>query len=345
MDSLVNSHIWTGADSVTLVTLGSPLKRFFFRFFPRLYFPRKANECAAIASAKLMRFRWVNCFRPKDQVGTSVGLAGAPSRIDVSTGQNSRFLSAHPNYWNDPVVRDIILDTLVQVPFSSRPQQELEIKWQSKWSLPGVPSRGWTMKLITAILYLGIVSAPLGGLVSGIREQLRLRDESNRNQLQIAQAGVKVNGTMTHWRVTYAMGETGGYHDDFFIFEFMDSVGQRHKVRKQISSAETFDPSSRLFDAYKLLDAVYAKCGSLGFRDEPDDKCRLEIEVRYLLGKPDVFDLPDFPPTQNAFLDVKDAFFGVMVTYLTTVTLWMILKLTAFKWVPLLIGEGAVQRR
>ncbi len=103
VDSLVNSRAWQPADRVYLVTMGSPLRRLFFRFLPNLYFPSSADGIGDMAAARLGDFRWANVYRPWDQVGTSLGLTRNGS-AERSSGQWGRILAAHPNYWSDSTV-------------------------------------------------------------------------------------------------------------------------------------------------------------------------------------------------------------------------------------------------
>jgi hypothetical protein len=86
VDSLVSSSCWGTADSVVLVTMGSPLKRFFFRFFPNLFFPGSAFDSARIIASRVAAFRWINCYRPWDQVGTRIGLPENAGLHEECTG-------------------------------------------------------------------------------------------------------------------------------------------------------------------------------------------------------------------------------------------------------------------
>jgi hypothetical protein len=85
IDSLVNRNCWRPTDSITLFTLGLPLKRFFFRFFPRLFFPASSLKCAQLIAPRVAGFRWMNCYRPWDQIGTLLGLPNVPGLKEEST--------------------------------------------------------------------------------------------------------------------------------------------------------------------------------------------------------------------------------------------------------------------
>ncbi len=68
VDSLLHSHKWLDK-RITLITVGSPLRRFFFRFFPGLYIPATAGKCADDIARRLREFRWINAYRRLDYIG------------------------------------------------------------------------------------------------------------------------------------------------------------------------------------------------------------------------------------------------------------------------------------
>ena len=104
LDSLVNSETWGPADEVILVTLGSPIRRFFLRFFPGYLFPSSVSAAAASVANRVGRFSWINIHRRWDYVGTNLGLDASRVGFEVNTGQGFKIISSHSNYWNDEVV-------------------------------------------------------------------------------------------------------------------------------------------------------------------------------------------------------------------------------------------------
>src|SRR5262249_12630189 len=108
VDSLVNSREWGRDDAVVLVTAGSPLRRFFFRFFPGIFIPESPAGVAHLARGRLGDFHWLNVYRPWDPIGTSLRLTVDGAGRDVSTGQRLGVLSAHLDYWRDPVVLKLV---------------------------------------------------------------------------------------------------------------------------------------------------------------------------------------------------------------------------------------------
>lgn len=108
LESLLSSPQWCELDTIFLVTMGSPIRRFFWRFFPDLAFPGTPGEAATAVAGRVAMFRWVNVYRPLDQIGSSLQFATGFAARDISTAQWGRFLSAHVNYWNDRAVQSTL---------------------------------------------------------------------------------------------------------------------------------------------------------------------------------------------------------------------------------------------
>src|ERR1700722_13367371 len=53
---------------VTLVTMGSPLQRYFCRFFPGIYASPMTLD--AFFRANIPAFRWINIYRKSDPIGS-----------------------------------------------------------------------------------------------------------------------------------------------------------------------------------------------------------------------------------------------------------------------------------
>ena len=112
LDSLCNSGVWARFESVSLVTAGSPIFRFFQRFFPGLFFPREAGRllfpnpiaepCRSLAQRVPRRPSAGRSCRPGS-------LAGGGPAVDVPVLQNERVLmQAHVDYWDDLAVIDAV---------------------------------------------------------------------------------------------------------------------------------------------------------------------------------------------------------------------------------------------
>jgi len=92
---------FTAHRSVTLITMGSPLRRLLSRFVASRYPP--CEELEALLASSLPHFRWFNIYRPLDPIGSSLFPVEGH---DLSTRQWRRWLpwTAHTSYWGDPVV-------------------------------------------------------------------------------------------------------------------------------------------------------------------------------------------------------------------------------------------------
>jgi pimeloyl-ACP methyl ester carboxylesterase len=98
-----------GFDSIVLVTAGSPLRRFFWRFF-QLDYPEPwalLVQVSRILGKNNTRFSWFNVFRRKDPVG---GLLRLPPGHECAVPKaNETVLSAHLDYWTDEEVHRAII--------------------------------------------------------------------------------------------------------------------------------------------------------------------------------------------------------------------------------------------
>jgi len=66
-----------------------------------------------------MNFRWINCYRPLDQIGTALGLNSLAYCRDVSTDQWKRIWDAHPGYWSDDCAARVIAKALIETPMNT----------------------------------------------------------------------------------------------------------------------------------------------------------------------------------------------------------------------------------
>lgn len=96
------------ANNITLITMGSPLRRLMHRLLPNEY-PAPAGIRASLLQAGVID-RWINIYRPVDMVGASLfrGFSGDYSTKEWIKGWLPP-LHAHMNYWNDPKVLERVL--------------------------------------------------------------------------------------------------------------------------------------------------------------------------------------------------------------------------------------------
>jgi hypothetical protein len=334
-DSLINSVAWQPQDRVLLVTMGSPLRRFFFRFLPELFFPPSADAVGDAAGARLGDFRWANVYRPWDQVGARLGLTRRGS-AERSTGQWGHLLNAHPNYWSDTIVRV---------------QAEQAIK-----SILGLSSPGWTPDAnrpeanpiipqveglggSAAVLYLALaavllVATPLAfGVASGVSKARWDADLAQKRD-DLERHGAKADATVLHRVENYVEMEpvTRYYTDatgthlmteyqpkirqkDQFEFHFVPQGGAEINMKVEIER-DRWSEHRRFFDPDSLRNAVVAKGEALG---KPSFWHSADYIGRQLKHVPLVYAadgpadpeamwvlLPDHPPRQLTFKHVAD---------------------------------------
>lgn len=100
-----------GAGRITLITLGSPLYRFFARFFANIM--PSPDELSFVLAQRFPGFRWINIYRPWDPIGTGLFRNSFPAARDICTRQWWRILiKAHTDYWSDPHVANCVRDCL-----------------------------------------------------------------------------------------------------------------------------------------------------------------------------------------------------------------------------------------
>jgi len=244
LDSLTNSSAWQPGDRVRLVTLGSPIRRFFFRFFPGAYFEPRIDAAACTIAARVGEFTWLNAFRRFDYVGTSLGLRGYG--FDLPTRQ---YWPCHANYWGDGCVARTVLDGLPEarsVIVNAPPQAE------STATTSGVP-----VGLVEAcrIAGLTIAGSVLVVAVAGAGWMLfpGFREMAVRPPLEV-RTPVSTTARVRHER---------GFFDEApmhqFRFEFRDQAGRERHISAWVPGFFRVWSDAR-FDYLALARFVRAKC-------------------------------------------------------------------------------------
>jgi hypothetical protein len=300
VDSLVNSAAWQKTDVVTLVTLGSPLRRFFFRFFPNLYFPCTAARCANLISTHVGRFRWVNCYRPKDYVGTEIGFDRCHWTVGVDTKQSISLPKAHSNYWGDGEIRAMLLNVLKTLQYSSSggctaQSHHPGIGFRPSAIRAAIP--GATAVAAACLFSLVPVLAIFGGARSWIIEQrtrLRLLDETT-------QRGVRVPARVKYWRdpelVADAHSNSVVRWQDCFAFEYKIETNQSQRWDFCNPERGLFAAAFWRLDLSRLsiltrAEQCHAEAVTI------DSPCMLpDLTLRYSEEHPGYFVVADFPPT------------------------------------------------
>jgi hypothetical protein len=300
LDSLAHSRVWKEPNRVLLVTMGSPLRRWFLTLFPGTLFPERMEALVEIVARRLSEFRWINVYRPWDYMGARLELTPFNGR-DITTGIGVKRVLGHADYWRDidarmtfqhglvklKKIEPVFVEQKASVHQLPKPQSAVQF---------GIPALARTplkiaVVLATAAWMLWWVATGTGVYVSGAEDPSEL----------LERRGFTVEATVTHRRETQER-DAGVTYVDYWTFAFTDSSGV---ARRQIVEHDVSDAylglASHGFDARPLTRQVRAACASawpppwlpVGDMQSP---CTLEgVRLRYYSGDMSVFDLPDFP--------------------------------------------------
>ena len=286
IDVLLNCDVFASTDQITLITMGSPVKRFFFRFFPNLLFPSGGTRCAQALSSRFQSFRWINCYRPFDQIGTRVGLPTCLWAREVSTGQFSKILKAHINYWNDPAVADALISSCCSVNYSNERSTNPSAQ-NDRGTITTTDLRLQWVKLMWMLTSLVVGGTSIIGLISAVHPY---REESKSSEIQLSK--IQTQGLLTTADVTYiytpiASDETGPivYADQLkFFYTTPDGSSQQLEFEEYGFLVSPYDPSQISLDFKGLVKTVKANGN------------HLKVAIRYLPERPKLIFVPDFPP-------------------------------------------------
>ena len=303
LDSILHSREWKETDRVLLVTMGSPLRRYFLRLYPRTLFPEYMEDLIHLIVGRLNEFRWINVHRPGDYMGAKLGLKPFKGR-DLSTGITSRRTVGHADYWRSRDARQAFrdgLDNLPQVKPRRAPMSDaahhIPLPHKSVSSF-GTPPRArkllWTTVLLATFGWmLWWVATGSGVLVYSIDDSPQL----------LERRGVVVEATATHRRETVET-DRGLTYVDYWEFNFNDPNGIAKRLHFQHDISDAFLNMLPLrFDDREFTRQIRAECAvgaqprAWWYGRNMETPCTLkEVRLRYDPGDVNVFDLLDFPP-------------------------------------------------
>jgi len=271
---------------LVVVTGGSPLKRLFHTFFPALY-PAPAEIRRELTTAH-SGFDWINVYRPKDPVGSTLGIG---DDNELNTGQPHGILSAHLGYFLDPVMLkgafSMIADRVSRPVDQAASQEPPALYPTAGFELPEWISRtrqheraSWWTVTIGAFVMLWLF-------------QMSIENHRDIGFIDNAQTET-VAGTLFGRRVYESTGgrDAGWREVEQFWVRFTPS-GQRDAVCTSVDT--TVDPR-------KILDAFYSEartespgslvlgsCGdALGKRNVLQREGRaIDVDVTYAVNRPD----------------------------------------------------------
>lgn len=337
LDSILHSREWRETDRVLLVTMASPLRRYFLRLYPGTLFPEYMEDLIDLIVGRLNEFRWINVHRPGDYIGADLGLKPFKGR-DLSTGMSGRRTVGHADYWRSLDARHALHDGLDglkpirPLPVSIKnPQHHMPLPRRSVAGFR-IPPLARTLLRTTLLLatfgwMLRWVATGSGVLVSSIDDTPEL----------LERRGVVVEAAATHRRETVETGR-GLTYVDHWEFDFNDPNGTAKRLHVQHDVSDTFPNMVPLrFDGREFTRQIRAKC-AVGDRSpawwpgrDMETPCTMkEVRLRYYPGDATLLDLPDFPQRRSLRDPVRGwAEAGVVAAVLSVLLL-----------VPVVLGVG-----
>ena len=295
LDSLCNSNVWAAFASVSLVTGGSPIFRFFQRFFPGLYFPRDAAHCVSRIQSRSQIVRWLNVFRAGllrgDPVGQALFSRGG-SGTDLPLRQRDRILmKAHVDYWEDNKVIE-----LVRGAWRRRLPPEQMLAEQSSAN----PVRHASLfdrlhDISQKILVICAVGGGAFALTNAFAIVHERREVAEAFLARAVSTGVETRAKVTHSTTYWGYGEDLAFPVQVYEFEFRDQKGELRRLIFREDESDDAD-SGLYFDSSALRK-------HLGRDEESRNKTTFDIAVLCLEDDKGHLTLadPGLRPTQRSF--------------------------------------------
>ena len=339
LDSLVNSPAWTTSDSVVLVTLGCPVRRFFIRFFPQYLFPASIEASARLAASRLRHFSWINIHRPWDYVGGALGLGRDGLGADVSTGQARKVFSSHSDYWEDPVVIDTLARQLKTVgPVSVEPGPVGLSQLHVTPFLGGSPM-SLRLARVTGKLAVALVVLVAGGAVFNFIQARGVWQRAIEEDLsRLKESGIQAFAEVTYYETVRYPSEDYTETIHHFLFRLPELSRQLAPI--EISDTGLYDQRANYFDHLALAAFVLDKCTRLTqkkwwqvLKSEKSIPCtRNGIPFMYREDNPESFWLPGFPVQRGRSDAAVEVVVGLFVLAYFTVVFAVVILVG---WVPL----------
>jgi hypothetical protein len=299
LDSVMHSRVWRNTDRVLLVTMGSPLRRWFLTLYPGTLFPERMESLVESVVRRLGGFRWLNIYRSWDYLGAQLELKSFKGR-DISTGIGERRVVGHADFWHDPDARRTFqhgllrLENVQPLPVARKEavHQLPQPRTAATFHLPALARRFLRTGVVLATVGWMVwwVATGSGVLVSGVEGPSAL----------LERRGVLVEAAVTHRRE--AVESDGGVtYVDYWVFAFTDSSGvaRRESVERDVSDAY-LGIATHGFDERTLTRRIRAACGGTWLAawwpmGDIHASCTLEgVRLRYYPGDVAVLDLPDY---------------------------------------------------
>lgn len=290
VDSLINSGAWERSDRVLLVTMGSPLRRFFLNAFPGALFPSSVRGIAAAIVGRVRQLRWLNVYRPWDYIGTALGLNRAAVGRDLTTRQWGRVVTSHTDYWGDAEVLQAVssglqdLSTVEEVTSGAKPRTTYVIPQPPIWKLQRKAlQRGLKVgrRFVPAVVFVS--------MLMWLWFSVDARDDTIQRELSVlADHGEEVEATVTYDE------DNRKARPEYLTFAFLTITGVPHTLRIKVDETNSSLNARRLFDHRQVI----RRCKTWRWWQFGSPRsCDLKgVRLRYLPNEPQVFDLPSYPP-------------------------------------------------
>ena len=333
LNSLLSSEEWAQDARITLITLGSPIRRFFMRFFPGLFFPATIAAAADAVAERVADFRWINCYRPFDQVGAALGLSGLTNARDISTNQWRRIWNAHPNYWGDDLVLKSIARAMLETPMHSTVLQAQRERPASRRYVVTEwvdAAEKFRQRLTTQIIYFAAIAFLAAPLVATAVVAWTTYSRSMNSAAAahfIETSGIDTLATVDY-QTEWSPNQHGGHRTYKYTITYMSADGKDHRPPpiEHWDGLQPFEEATYEANMDTLSDYAKKHCpnpwGDLGgsvqtaFKFSPP--CRLDgVRLRYARDHPELWVLPAFPPQRTWWDTLRDSAWQTFVTFLT----------------------------
>ncbi|MBY3753877.1 hypothetical protein GBZ26_05220 [Azospirillum formosense] len=257
------------SNEIVLITMGSPLRRFFSRFFPGQC-PPPGDIARALINAGAIR-AWVNVYRPLDPIGTRLETCAGDAVIqDVCTKQYHRiFITAHTNYWSDQKVATLAASVIGSLPAVSVRNQGKRIQINPLFfSVPPAPDVDWWQKRI-----LWLLAPAAAGLM--IISDLTWLPERELQRSRERLALIRERGELTTGVVEYKMNTVRGGSDRWLL-------SFQPRGSSELVNVTLHGTTANMPELTKYV-------GFNGLR-------QARVKVAYDVMHPSSFFLPDFAP-------------------------------------------------
>ena len=308
VDSILTSSFWRQGDTVYLITMGSPIRRMFQRFFPKILLPASTVPMAQSAASRVGSLYWVNVFRPFDYIGKALSLGRHGVGVDASTRERSRFFSAHTDYWSDgggDAVHETIEAALEGLEPIARPAAGSDAP---VYAIPSPPARDALVSGLRGaasvagfVLYIAMFVGSLFWVSSSLEDRNVELAEIN---IRLQNEGIEVSAAVHYDRDNVGFGQGGTIIDKFTIRYTDPATSEPRTEPFEFDQATGFPAHRQRFDESVLAKYIRSLCPEPWWKfwriNSRGIPCEAQgVRFRYLPDDTKSYDFPDFPSTDE----------------------------------------------